>query len=804
MPMLGTSIRRRFLVGGAITCLLLGILPGSAIARSGPSPAKHATDSGLTPIVLFPAWHFTRLTVTVKHQKTDPACPASGTFEDLVGEDPGPAFSQVCRDELLTLRYSARGHKPMRLRFSEQPGVKVTIADFGRTESAPTYEPMYEALEAAGYTRDKDIRVAGYDARLTPDMDGFLHRSMRLIEETSRQNGGRPVHLVGHSNGPIYVQYLLTHTSARWKARYIHGFTPLAGNFPGQGLGYALMFVGVNIPDLLFPATPENAVSSARMFLSHPSTFITASDPKIFGDQEVIIRDQSTGTDYTPQDWPQLFEDAGIPWAIPIGEALHRRRPVRRPGPLPERRRLRREGLRAGHAGRPGTGRPDDRPAGHRHDGVHHPRRRHQPGGPDQRRGRRVGRDGLLALQPDRQPGRDALRPAVRSGRARPAHRERQRTALGLLSGAPSARARELARPGTSQRFTRPPAISSSGVRRERRPTMRVFVAGANGAVGRRLVPMLVANGHRVTGSTTNGDSMGAIRAMGAEPVVVDGLDAVGIGQAVAAAEPEAIIHEMTALSGPPDFRHFDRWFALTNRLRTEGTDHLLAAAKASGVRRFVAQSFTGWSNIREGSLDQDRGGSARSAPGQRPARDARRDPLPRARRARGAARGHRGALRRAVRPGLVGDARRRSCASGCSRSSAAARASCPRPTSTTPQPARSPRWSAADAASTTSSTTSPRRPGCSSRRSPRRSGRPGRSTSRPGSGRLLAGEVAVTMMTEGRGSSNAKAKRELGWQPIWPSWRDGFRARARHARAAAAAAPGSRPRGSRRPRERA
>ena len=132
---------------------------------------------------------------------------------------------------------------------------------------------------------------------------------------------------------------------------------------------------------------------------------------------------------------------------------------------------------------------------------------------------------------------------------------------------------------------------------------MRVFVAGANGAVGRRLVPMLVANGHRVTGSTTSGDSMGAIRAMGAEPVVVDGLDGVAIGQAVAAAEPEAIIHEMTALSGTPDFRHFDRWFALTNRLRTEGTDHLLAAAQATGVRRFVAQSFTGWSNIREGSL---------------------------------------------------------------------------------------------------------------------------------------------------------------------------------------------------------
>ena len=132
---------------------------------------------------------------------------------------------------------------------------------------------------------------------------------------------------------------------------------------------------------------------------------------------------------------------------------------------------------------------------------------------------------------------------------------------------------------------------------------MRVFVAGANGAVGRRLVPMLVARGHQVTGTTTSETVRSRrIRTLGAEPVVVDGLDAVGIGEAVARAEPDAIIHEMTALSGTPDFRHFDRWFALTNRLRTEGTEHLLAAAKASGVKRFVAQSFTGWSNSREGS----------------------------------------------------------------------------------------------------------------------------------------------------------------------------------------------------------
>jgi lecithin-cholesterol acyltransferase len=309
----GDSRRRTLAVIAVVAAIVLAALP--AAASAGPKQSD-----GPTPIVLFPAWHFTRLEVTVKNQRVDPACPASGTFEDLVFFDPGPPFSQVCRDKLLTLRYNPNPHMPMRLRFSEQRGVTVKIADYGLTASAPAYEPMYAALEAAGYTRDKDIRVAGYDARLTPDMAGFLQRSKRLIEATYRDNGGKPVHVVGHSNGPIYIQYLLTHTSQAWKDKYIHGFTPLAGNFPGQGLGYALMFVGVNISDLTFPVTPENADSSARMFLSHPSTFITASDPKIFGDDELIIRDQSTGTDYTPEDYPALFDDAGLSWANPIAD----------------------------------------------------------------------------------------------------------------------------------------------------------------------------------------------------------------------------------------------------------------------------------------------------------------------------------------------------------------------------------------------------------------------------------------------------------------------------------------------------
>jgi lecithin-cholesterol acyltransferase len=299
-------------VGLACLCLLLAI-PAS-------TSAKQAPGGELTPIVLFPAWHFTRLTVTVHNQTVDPNCPRSGTFEDLVFGDPGPTFSQLCRDELLTLRYNARSNKPIPLRFRNQHGVKTEIADFGKTASAPFYEAMYEALEAAGYTRNRTIRVAGYDARLTPDEDGFLQRSKRLIEQTYRENGNTPVHVVGHSNGPIYIQYLLTHTTQAWKDKYIQGFTPIAGNFPGQGLGYELMFVGVQIPDLSFPATEANAVANARMFLSHPSSFITAADPRIFGDKEVVIHDQSTDTSYTPEDYHQLFDDAGLSWVNEIAD----------------------------------------------------------------------------------------------------------------------------------------------------------------------------------------------------------------------------------------------------------------------------------------------------------------------------------------------------------------------------------------------------------------------------------------------------------------------------------------------------
>jgi len=304
---------------------------------------------------------------------------------------------------------------------------------------------------------------------------------------------------------------------------------------------------------------------------------------------------------------------------------------------------------------------------------------------------------------------------------------------------------------------------------------MRVFVAGANGAVGRRLVPMLLANGHRVIGTATSERSAGAVRAMGAEAVVVDGLDGVGIGRAVAESGPDAIIHEMTALSGAPDFRHFDRWFALTNRLRTEGTEHLLAAARASGVKRFVAQSFTGWSNARMGSWIKTEDDPLDP------------NPLPAQRETLAAIRFLEKAVLDAPLEGIVvrygglyGPGSSETLAAILRKRMFPVIGSGAGVVSST---------HVDDAASGTLAALERGRPGIynivDDDPAPTREfipaiaealGAPKPLHIPAWLGRLLAGDVAVAMMTEGRGSSNAKAKRDLGWQPIWPSWRDGFR----------------------------
>jgi 2-alkyl-3-oxoalkanoate reductase len=129
---------------------------------------------------------------------------------------------------------------------------------------------------------------------------------------------------------------------------------------------------------------------------------------------------------------------------------------------------------------------------------------------------------------------------------------------------------------------------------------MKVLVAGATGGIGQSLVPQLMAAGHEVTGMIRSESSAAALRAQGANVVLADGLDGAAVKEAVASVRPEVVVHQMTALRGSIDFKKFDESFALTNRLRTEGTDHLLAASQAAGVRRFVVQSYAGW-NIKPG-----------------------------------------------------------------------------------------------------------------------------------------------------------------------------------------------------------
>jgi lysophospholipase-3 len=278
-------------------------------------PASTAA-AARAPVVLFPAYTATKIKVTVNGQTVAPECPSSGSFEDWFG-NPAPigSFSQECRDKLMTLRYNA-SRRPFARRFSFQRGVTMRIPQYGKTESAPLYEGMYKALEAAGWTRNKDIRVAGYNPRLTPDLDNFLRRTKRLIRATFLANGRRPVHLVGHSNGPLYIQYLLTHTSRAWKHRYIHGFTPLAGNFPGQGALYGVLFTGLNTQDFTYPTQAEQAGTSARMYISQPSTYMSMSDPDIFGRREVVVLNEATGRSYTPRDYRRLIADAGLGSAV--------------------------------------------------------------------------------------------------------------------------------------------------------------------------------------------------------------------------------------------------------------------------------------------------------------------------------------------------------------------------------------------------------------------------------------------------------------------------------------------------------
>lgn len=304
---------------------------------------------------------------------------------------------------------------------------------------------------------------------------------------------------------------------------------------------------------------------------------------------------------------------------------------------------------------------------------------------------------------------------------------------------------------------------------------MRVFLAGATGAIGGQLVPRLIAAGHQVVATTRTPAKCDRLRSLGAEPVVMDGLDATAVGEAVARAEPEAIVHQMTALAGITGLRRFDRTFADTNRLRTAGTDHLLTAARAVDVRRFVAQSFTGWPNERCG-------GPVKSETD-------RLDPYPpRQQRATLAAiryleqavtqvpsegvvlrygsfygNGVSEELIRLVRKRrmpIAGDGGAIWSMIHIADAAAATVAALERGRGVynivddAPAPV-------ADVLTTLA----------------RVIGAPPPRHIPVWAARLAGGEVGVSMLTQIRGSSNARAKRELGWAPRYPSWRTGFAA---------------------------
>ena len=303
---------------------------------------------------------------------------------------------------------------------------------------------------------------------------------------------------------------------------------------------------------------------------------------------------------------------------------------------------------------------------------------------------------------------------------------------------------------------------------------MRVFVAGGTGVIGRSLIPALTAAGHQVTATTRSPAKAGLLMSLGAEPAVADGLDRGAILEAVARARPDVIIHQMTGLAGAADLRHFDRTFAVTNALRTAGTDYLLEAARATGTRRFIAQSFTGWPNARTG--------------GPVKTEDDPLDPAPPAhmRESMRAIRHLEAAVPSGVPEGIV---LRYGILYG------------PGASDDIVAPVRKGRlpvigdgagvWSfthVTDAAAAAALATERAGPGVYNivdddpapvaEWLPYLAGTVG--ARRPWrvpawAGRLLAGDSVLSLMTQIRGSSNAKGRREFGWTPRYASWRSGF-----------------------------
>jgi len=304
---------------------------------------------------------------------------------------------------------------------------------------------------------------------------------------------------------------------------------------------------------------------------------------------------------------------------------------------------------------------------------------------------------------------------------------------------------------------------------------MRVFVTGATGALGRHLVPALVAEGHEVTATTRTPAKAADLRAAGAAPAVLDGLDRDAVIAAVRAAVPDVIVHEMTALASMRSLRNPDKVFATTNALRTQGTDNLLAAAAEAGTRRVIAQSYVS-ANARTGSLVKTEDDPIDT------------DPVPTARQALAAIRHVEETVPRVAQEGIV---LRYGSFYG------------PGASEILLDLVRKRQWPVigggtgiwsfieiTDAAAATLAAVTHGAPGvynvADSDPAPVAEWLPylaGVLGAKPPMrvpvwlGRLLAGEFIVAQMTSARGSSNEKARKELGWEPRFASWREGFRA---------------------------
>jgi nucleoside-diphosphate-sugar epimerase len=309
---------------------------------------------------------------------------------------------------------------------------------------------------------------------------------------------------------------------------------------------------------------------------------------------------------------------------------------------------------------------------------------------------------------------------------------------------------------------------------------MKIFFAGASGVIGKQLVPLLKEAGHEVVGTTTSREKVSALRALGAHPVVLDVLDAEAVGRAVSEAAPEVVLHQATALTGVgKGLRKFDETFAQTNRLRTEGTDNLLAAAQAVGTRTFVAQSYAGWPYARDGAAVKDED----AALDPTPARNAK-ETIAAIRYVEERVVGAQGvdgivlrfggfygpgtslsedgesvqAIRKRAFP-VVGD--------GGGMTSFVHIADAARATLLAIERGHRGLYNIVDDDPAPVSAWLPYVAEVLGAKPPRHV---------PfWLGKLVAGEQLATMMTEGRGASNAKAKRELGWQLLYPSWREGF-----------------------------